>query len=286
VTQPQQQLLDRLLQIGWKLAGVAPDEADHTIDEGLRRIFVASEVIDDLQDMIQPVATARLNSGINDGLEALISGLIELPANCLRHALHSIQTAISGQIRDVSTTITDEAMDHDRIIDHCKSVSRQKTGSLIQLAFTLPWLSRNEAADSPPDPIRDLGTAAGIAIQALNDWDGLRLPTESEDVFHGRVTWIWEWLSANRGDDKEFERLRTTAGACIGKRKKARKLHTRLTSQVDSPEYLRRTSNRYQSALAGISWGDIPNVGAELQSTIFARAQQHCPTGGLPPEAP
>src|SRR5690606_14389956 len=136
-----------------------------------------------------------------------------------RHALHSIQTAISGQIRDVSTTITDEAMDHDRIIDHCKSVSRQKTGSLIQLAFTLPWLSRHEAADSPPDPIRDLGTAAGIAIQALIDWYGLRLPTESEDVFHGRVTWIWEWLSAKRGDDKEFERLRTTAGACIGKRK-------------------------------------------------------------------
>lgn len=284
LTDAQETLLKELLRIGWQLSGAAADEQNSHIDEGFRQIFIASEAIDDLQDTIHPVETAELNSRMNDALDALTSGLSKLPHNCLRHALEGVRNANRGQKQDVSTTITQSLTSHGAVFEHCRKVSSEKTGSLIQLAFTLPWLSRNEEADSPPDAIADLGQAAGVAIQALNDWKDLRSETDSEDVFHGRVTWIWEWLFAER-DGEEFDQLRSTAGACIRNLEQAREFRFRLNDEVNHLGYLQRARDRFRSALDTISLGNTAKFAAELEAAIFDRVQRQLSDRKTPPGA-
>lgn len=226
LARPGKRLRGRLTGLAWQLAG-RTDRPPVALVAIVELLHAGSLIVDDIEDGSDNrrgrAAMHRLHGlplALNVGnwlycWPQTLLGRLELPPEQELH-LHrqladTLRRSHEGQALDLRLKIGE--VSQSEVHDLVQAMSDRKTGSLFRLAAELGAVVGG-ADRKRVDAVANFGLRFGIALQMLNDVQGLRparLPLQRyEDLVLGRLTWVWAWL-AERLPPREFRLLQAEA---------------------------------------------------------------------------
>lgn len=116
----------------------------------------------------------------------------EVELHLHREFIQAMHRCHYGQSLDLGARILE--VPQAEVAGVVQTITELKTGSLMRLAASVGAISA-KASPEVCATVAEFGRRLGIGLQMLNDLGHLRQSQHYEDLRHGRLTWLWAWLS-------------------------------------------------------------------------------------------